>query len=77
MYLNRENVLKVKRIRYELKQIMDKFGTSLSFVARQTGVNVSTINLIMKRGELDYNLGEDKIRAIEKFINERRVFTLQ
>lgn len=62
---------RIKQIGENLRRIQQKYFTPTSKIAQATGVHISTLTLIIK-DKLDYGVSEEKLEALEKFIDERR-----
>ena len=62
---------RIKQIGENLRRIQQKYFTPTSKIAQSTGVHISTLTLIIK-DKLEYGVSEEKLEALEKFIDERR-----
>lgn len=62
---------RIKQIGENLRRIQQKYFTPTSKIAQATMVHISTLTLIIK-DKLDYGVSEEKLEALEKFIDERR-----
>ena len=62
---------RIKTIGEQLRAIQRIYYTPTSRISRDTGVNQSTLSLIINYLELDYSVSDEKLEKLESWIKER------